>query len=282
MDDVIARFVRDDGAELICDETDWGVTAIEGAAAPTYAVYTEDSASGDGATVLGRQVKARDLRIDTAVMSTALNAPLRARATSFFNPRRTYRIYLTYMGRTRWISGELLAFGAPNDRIQKRQTFSAYFLCPGAYWQSVDDFGKDIAAEEARWGFPFMDNPDYGTLVSVYNFSRSVAFDYDGDVVAYPSYTLTADSEVRNPKIIKNDAYVRLLLTMQEGDVVKISTKPPRVEMNGIPILNKVDRASRLTEMTMDPGTNEVRYEAEYGDNALHVVITYNKQYLGV
>lgn len=281
-DAVVVRFVRDDEAELIVDETDWGATLIDGAAAPTYAVYLEDNASGDGATLMGKQVKSRDLQIEAAVMSTALNDVLRWQATQFFNPHRSYKIYLTYMGRTRWIAGELSAFKAPNGRIQQRQTFSAYFVCPGAYWQSVDDFGQDIAGEQPRWGFPYMDNPDHGVLVSVYNFSRMVVFDYDGDAPAYPVYTLTADGEVRNPKIIKGGSYVRLLLTMQAGDVIKISTKPPQVTQKGENILNKVDRTSRLTDMVMVPGTNTVQYAADYGDNELHVGINYYRQYTGV
>ena len=44
---VVARFVRDDGAELIADETDWGLTKIEGADAPKLQVFTEDNAVGD-------------------------------------------------------------------------------------------------------------------------------------------------------------------------------------------------------------------------------------------
>ena len=284
-DEVIVRFVRDDGEEFLVDETDWGALSIDGAAAPEYAIYTEDNAAADGASVIGKQVKARNLEIEAAVMSTAYNEILRGKALSFFNPKRTYKVYLTYMGRTRWISAELLAFKAPNARIQQRQTFSAFFLCPGSYWQSVDDFGKDIAAETPRWGFPYMDNPTYGTLVSVYNFDRAVAFDYDGDVPGYPVYTLTASDKVRNPKITKDGAFVRLLLTMQAGDVIHISTAPGqmRVTQDGVGnILQKVDRTSQISGLRMQPGANTVRYEADYGDNALHVVINYNKQYLGV
>ena len=61
-----------------------------------------------------------------------------------------------------------------------------------------------------------------------------------------------------------------------------ISTKPPRITKNGVNILNKVDRTSNFTGLAMQPGANVFRYEAEYGDNNLHVVIRYNKQYLGV
>ena len=47
-------------------------------------------------------------------------------------------------------------------------------------------------------------------------------------------------------------------------------------------MLNKTDRGSKFTALQMTPGTNTVRYEADYGDNNLHVVLRYNKQYLGV
>ena len=34
--------------------------------------------------------------------------------------------------------------------------------------------------------------------------------------------------------------------------------------------------------MALQPGTNVVSFAADYGDNKLHVVLRYNKQYLGV
>ena len=55
-----------------------------------------------------------------------------------------------------------------------------------------------------------------------------------------------------------------------------------RITKNGQNVLNKVDRASNFTGLQLQPGTKIVSYEAEYGDNNLHVVIRYNKQYLGV
>lgn len=283
-EDVIARIVRDDNAELIADDTDWGLTAIDGAAAPEYEIFTEKNAVGDGDTVTGKRVAARDLELEAAVKDTRLNDILRNRARRFFSPKHTYKVYLTYMGTTYWLAAELKAFKAPNDQIYKPQTWSAYFLAVNPYWQSVDDFGQDLAATTPRWGFPYMDNPTYGVLVDVANFAREVVFDYDGDAPAYPTLELTADEEVRNPKIIKDGFFVRLLDTIQKGDQVKISTNPKDIQItkNGQNILNKVDRESNFSGMQMQPGTNTVRYEADYGDVNLHVVIRYNKQYLGV
>ena len=283
-EDVIARIVRDDGAELTIDDTDWGLTAIDGAAAPTYEIFTENNATGDGDTVTGKRVAARDLQLDAAVRNTRNNSVLRSRALRFFSPKHTYKVYLTYMGTTYWLAAELKAFKAPNTQIYKPQTLSAYFLAVESYWQSVDDFGQDIAAVTPRWGFPYMDHPTFGVLVDVANYARKVVFEYDGDAPAYPVLTITADDEVVNPKIVKDGYFVRLLDTLHKGDTVRITTNPRKIRItkNGENVLNKVDRASNFTGMQMQPGTNTVSYEADYGDNQMHVVLQYNKQYLGV
>lgn len=282
--DVIARIVRDDGAELIADETDWGLTRIDGAAAPEYEIFSEKNATEDGDTVTGKRVAARDLELEAAVMDTSLNDVLRDRAKRFFSPKHTYKVYLTYMGTTLWLSAELAAFKAPSTQIDQPQTWSAYFLAANPYWQSIDDFGQDIAAETPRWGFPYMDHPTRGVLVSVYNFEREVVFEYDGDVPAFPTIVLTADGDVTNPKIVKDGAFVRLIDTLAAGDTVVVTTAPRAIGVtkNCANVLNKIDRASDFSGLQMLPGTNRVRYEADYGDNRLHAVIRYNKQYLGV
>lgn len=281
---VLARFVRSDGAELLADGTDWLLTRIDGAAAPTYELFSEDNGEGDGSTVTGKRVKARDLELEATALSVRSNPALRHRALEFFNPKQTYRVYLTYMGRTRWLAAELSAFQAPNDRVNLPQTFSAYFVAPDAYWQSVDDFGQDIAAITPRWGFPYMDHPTLGVLADVANFARQVVFEYDGDVPAYPTITLTADDAVTNPKILNGGAFVRLLDEMAAGDIVVITTAPRqiRITKNGVNVLNRVDRASDFSGLALQPGTNVISFAADYGDNNLHVVIRYNKQYLGV
>lgn len=280
--DVVVRFVRDDGAELVIDETDWGATEIDGAAAAEYEVFSEDNAVGDGDTITGQRVKARELEISATVMDLAQNQALRHTALAYFNPKRNYKVHLTYMGRTRWISGVLTALKAESAYIYEPQSFTVMLLCPIPYWQSEDDFGQDIAAVTPRWGFPFMDHPTVGVLVSTYNFGRDVVFDYDGDVPGYFRAKLSADSTVVNPRLIKDGFYVRILDAMQQGDVIEIDFERATVTKNGQNILAKIDRTSNFTAMRMEPGVNTVSYAAETGENALHVVLYYNKQYLGV
>ena len=282
---VAARFVRSDAAELIADGSDWLLTPgkVTGVGKPSLTVFTEDNAVGDGATVTGKYVAARDLTITGTAMRVSNNAVLRARAIAFFNPKYTYKVYLTYMGRTRWISAELAGVDIPTDTVSVPQTFTVTLLAANPYWQSVEDFGQDIASETARWGFPYMDNPDYGVLVSYYNYDRKVVFNYPGDVPAYPSAILQAEGQVTNPKLSKDDAYIRILDTLEAGDVIEMVFFPyVRVRKNGENILNKVDRTSNFAGMQMQPGINTVSYAADFGDNSLHVILRYNNQYLGV
>ena len=280
--EVSARFVRADARELIVDGEDWLLTSIDGAAAPGYQIYSSDNAVGDGSIITGRRVAARDLQLAAIAMDVDSNAALRKAALSFFRPGVEYRIYLTYLGTTRWITGELTAFKAPNDRICLPQTFAAYFLCVAPYWQSVDDFGQDIAAITPCWGFPYMDHPTFGVRVAVANFAREVVFNYDGDVPSYFKATITCDGPVTNPKLIMGGSYIRVITEMQRGDVLSIDLQVDRVLLNGENVLVRVDRASNFTGMQMDVGENRVSFSADVGENDMHVVIYYNKQYLGV
>lgn len=279
---VTARFVRDDGKEFLIDGSGWGITSINGAEAPAYEVFTEDKAAGDGKIVTGQRVSSRDLEIGASISQPLFNDIYRHDVLAFFSPKYSYRIYLTYMGRSRWINGNIAAFQCPNHNIWEPQELTVLFLCADPYWNSLDDFGQDIASETARWGFPYMDNPTYGVLVSTYNFSREVVFDYDGDVPGYFTAELTADDTVVNPKVIKDGVYIRILDTMQKNDKIIIDFEHARVTKNGANILSKIDRSSSFTKIQMYPGMNRISYEADSGDNNLHVILRYYKKYLGV
>lgn len=70
--------------------------------------------------------------------------------------------------------------------------------------------------------------------------------------------TLSAAGKVVNPKIVKGDSFVRVLHTMEKGDVIEIVTSPtPTVKLNGDNILNQVDRLSRFAPLKVQPGGND-------------------------
>lgn len=281
-DDVSIRLIRDDGAEFYIDETDWGATKINGAEAAGYEVFVEARAAGDGDLVTGRRVKARNLEISACAMNSEQNDLLRRQAVSFFTPKHDFKIYLTYLGVTRWISGTLAAFYCPAAHILEPQELSAFFLCANPYWMSTDSFGQDIASQTARWGFPYMDHPVFKTVVSVYNYAGKVVFDYDGDAPAGFTAMITADDTVVNPAIYKDGAAIRILDTMQADDRITIDTAAKTISKNGENILRKLDRSSSFPTLSILPGLNEISFGADSGENDMHVVLSYFKRYAGV
>lgn len=277
------RVERSDGQSFLFGGQDWSLYGLTGLDAADYAVFTEDRGSGDGGIITGRRVAARTLEIKGRNRNTPDNAANRAAALAFFNPKLDYKIYITYLGRTRWIAGVVEKASCPFRNVYALQLLTVSFLCVEPYLLSVDDFGRDIAADEPRWGWPYMDNLTYKTIVSKFAYSGSVHIDYDGDAEADLRMTLSAAGKVVNPKILKGDSFVRVLHTMKEGDVIEIVTSPtPTVKLNGENILNQMDRLSRFAPLKVQPGGNDYSYEADYGDNVLHVVLHYYNHYLGV
>lgn len=277
------RIVRTDGKEFVFGGADWSLYKMEGLAAASYEIFSEKRGAGDGDIITGSRVAARTLKIKGRNRNTTDNAINRAEAVAFFNPKMDYKVYITYLGRTRWITAKVKSVNCPFRNIYTLQQIEVEMLCADPFLLSVDDFGRDIAEETGRWGWPYMDHPTYGLIVSTYLFDRMVHVNYDGDIPAAPMMSIRIENKVVNPKVIVNGAYVRILQTLESGDNIKIETAPtPMVEINGENALNKVDRRSNFAGMRLQPGDNSIQFDADLGNNSMHVIVRYFKNYLGV
>lgn len=279
---VIIKLTRDDGEIFVADGSVWGITSLSGVDAAAFTVYTQENAVGDGSTVTGARVSARDIEFTLRLKNAALGDVMRRVAISFFSPKHTYRVAITYRGVQRWIDAELSAFSCPSGNVYRTVELTALLLCPDPYFRSMDEFGRDIASVQGRFGFPYIDHPTKGFVVSAYNFVRTVLIDNDGDVDTFATAVFEATGDVTNPKLIIGDAYVRILDTMAARDIITIDLAQTRVAKNGVNILAKVDRTSSFTGMRFAPGQNTVRYAADIGENVLRVTLYYNKLYLGM
>lgn len=276
------KFERSDNKTFTMGEgSQWGVYSINGLDAAEYTLFTENRGVGDGDVITGERVSSRTLEFKAKNRNTTMNAMQRAEALQFFNPKYSYKIYIEYMDGSHWIEGRLSGLSCPVQNVHGLLRLSVSFFCVDPYLKSLDDFGKDIASQEARWGFPYMDSPDLGTLVSVYNFGNNVELEYDGDVAAPFTVTITADGDVVNPKIIKDDYFIRIIDTMTSADTFVINLDTLTVTKNGENAMAKVDRASDFTEIKMQPGMNTISYSADTGENLMHVRLSYYKNYLG-
>lgn len=292
--DVKARIERSDGKEMTIGDGDWRIPndGLNNWANLPYTVSNVEIPSADGAQVTSKRVSAVDRTIKAVAARIEDNEGLRAAAIAFFNPKYTYRVYMTYQGRTRWCEGEQYGFKASEGNMYEPAEITWTILCPNPYLQSVDDFGKDIAEVVPRFGFPFYSalsestaKVNKGFIASNRTYEQNVSIRNDGDVPSAMRATIKAnDGEVVNPSLTIGNGTVRVITTMKNGDELYLDAeqRPPVLELNGENAMQKLDRESTILSMMIEPGDTEVSYTADSGEQYMDVVIRYNKQYLGI
>lgn len=284
------RIVRSDSREFNIDGTDWRILSkgLDGFGEYENDITTVDNAISDGGIIVSDRIAPKDRTIVAVSRNPHLNDIKRKVALSFFNPKFTYSIYLTYMGVTRWCEGKIYKFDLPTVNVHKPLELTITFLCPDPFLKSYDNFGKNVASVVGMCGFPYLcnvlDGAPKGITGGLFNFARIIVLENDGDVDTYCKAVFTAKGEVVNPKLTINGKYVRIIDTMTDGDVIIVdfTKNPPTVTKNGANYIGHCDRNSAFDEMALVVGDSEVSFDADSGSNVLDVSIYYNKLYSAI
>ena len=284
--EVKVKIIRDDGKEFVIDHSIWGIPSdgLIGFDSVTNEVYTENMASGDGSRKTGARIAEKDRTIKARLMNRALNEIQRHVVISFFNPKYSFKVYVTYQGRTRWCDGEQIGFSCPTANIYKPLEITWTILSTMPYLKSVDNYGENIAELIPMFGFPFRSLEGIGFGVGVYKFAKNVLIDNAGDVETFFQCSITATGDVKNPKIVKDNKYVRIIDELVEGDVYVIDfvARPPTVKKNGINAIGKIDRTSSLTGMSLEVGGARFGFDADTGSDNMRVEIYRYERFLGI
>ena len=284
---VKVRIVRSDSKEFKIDGNDWKIPSngLIGFGEYETSIATVDNAVGDGGSIESNRLNTKDRTIIAKSRNPLLNDILRREATSFFNSKFMYKIYITYMGVTRWCEGAIYKFACPTENVNVALNLTITFLCPNPYMKSFDDFGQNIASVIGMSGFPYLcsitEDTMQGITGGIYQFAKMITLENDGDADTYCKAVLKAKGEVVNPKLIINGNYVRVIDVMKEEDIIIIDFKknPPTVEKNGNTYIGHCDRTSAFDDMVLIIGDSEVMFDADNGSNLLDVSIYYNKLY---
>ena len=288
------KFVRDDGAIYhfggkYGDIFDWLITEIKGIDAPNIEIFSETEAVTDGSIVTGSHITGRDIRIKASVRNRSLNDICRRAAIRFFNPKHSFALHITYMGMTRWIEGIIDGSSIPSGNVYKQQNLDITFFCAKPYFNSEDNFGKNIAAITPMFAFPYITTYDDGNYVHIpvvsayYNYARNVNIENDGEAETFMQVIMHILGTVTNPMITKDEVkFVRVLGTFHEGDIINIDMVNLDVTINGENALHKVDKESSFTDCAITPGANTVGFDADDGKDYMEVNVYYNKKYMGL
>lgn len=277
---------RSDGQTFAMDDRPMGLLELEGVDAPAMEVFTEKNAVADGDTVTGSRVAARDITIRSKSRGGIKNAILRARAVVFFDPQYTYDVDISYDGVTRTARDcRLKAVAIPSGSLYQPIEITATFLCPYGYLDGEGGMdGVDLNSITPRLGWPYVSMENAGMLFGVYNYDKTVVIHNRGSAPTWVRGVFTAmgPGTVQNPKLIHGDAFVRVLYTMNPGDVVDIDTEKRVVRINGVNALNKIDKASSFGGMRVDPGYSVIGFDADTNPDQLSARVYFQIRYLGV
>lgn len=286
---VLIRLLRSDGKSFILGTGAWRILSdgLKGIDFPNFSVYSDKNGVGDGALLSGKRIDDRDVQIKCKSIDPSANATIRDATIAFFNPKHSFKIYITYQGVTKWIEGELQGFSCPSENVYRPMTLTVKFYCKDAMLKSVDDFGKDIASISAGFGFPYVEthldeDPVIPAYADIYSYNHEVVIENDGDAMTYPRVTINFKGSALNPKVYKDSYYVRVLGSFVEDDVLEINFEDCTIKKNGTNWIQHIDRSSTFTEMGLNIGDSTIGFTADDGDGNMEVFVYYNKLYLGL
>lgn len=286
------RVVRSDGQEWsIGAGTGWYILedGLEDLNDVSYSVETAANVLTDGSSLVGKRVEEKDRTIECQY-SGASKAEERGRVLAFLNPKFSFKVYVTYMGRTRWYEGELLKSDVGTGNVNKPMVVAFTILCLDPYLKDTYGNDRSLTDAEPMFGFPFVSILEPNALRG-FNASRLI-FDgkntvyNSGDVPTFYTIRMEFDGEVKNPSITKDGRTIKILDTMVAGDVVEIDLQsaPPKLTKNGSNAIQLASRDSSFTGMEMQVGANIFTYTMDNVENRslMHVSILHHEKYLGV
>lgn len=292
---VLIKIVRSDSKEFLINDgpyAEWKIPSkgLDGWGSFTNDISVVDNAVGDGGIVTSDRIGSCDRTFEAISRYKNLNDVLRRSVNSFFNAKYTYKVFLTYMGVTRWAEGKIEKYELSTWNVHKDMKLTVTFLFPNPYLRSDEDFGENIASVSGGIGFPFQCTRNKYHMVPVgvtggyYNFAKEVVLENDGDVETFCKAVIVAKGEVTNPKLIIGDAFVRLIDVLNAGDtvVMDFDANPPTIRKNGVNVIGKCDRTSNFDAMVLGIGDTVIGYDADNGTNLLSVSIYYNKLYCAI
>lgn len=267
------------------NRSDFGVLDYSGIEASEYSISWQSNAQLDGGIVAGRKVEPRPIGITAEYRRADPGDNMRRTLIRFFDPKQTGVLTATYGSISRKIAYEVESFSIGQKNLFEPLRFSVSLICPSPYWQDVNSFTKNMAGIRALTAFPFVIPAGSGRVLSYREMQQEAVVVNPGSKAAGLNVLFIAKrGAVTNPMLINlsTGQYIRLMLTMAEGDRLSVCTVPgsKRVEHNGVNAIQYIDRGSSFFGLA--PGETVLKYDAGENKQNLDVYPRFTPEYLGV
>lgn len=272
------------------------INSLEGFFSPPYITHTQSNATEDGTTETGSKIDERTIKVKFTIDNLINPEVIREKIQSFFNPKFDMKLVCTYVYQKRWISGRVIKCEPvdPEASMFDYQQFVLEMLCTNPFWNNMDDFGKNIAANTGMIAFPlsfvtFNENHESRTAsmpVGYKSLSNIVVLNNSGNVpTGFKASFKAARGPVKNIKLVNENntnEYIEIIKDMVKDDEILINTNVGHktITLNGKNIFKDKNKLSTLFQLQI--GDNKISYDAAENYSNLDVRIYYTPQYLGV
>lgn len=265
------------------DETsEFNVISIEGLEASEYTIKSVES-NQDGMIVTSKKIEPREIRIVGDIEKNDNEDFNRRLLISFFNPKFDDGLLkVNRNNNKKKISYEVSSFKFTNTNMYEPTEFEIILECSNPYFDSIDNYGKNIAKVTKQFAFPLVILEGKGKIMGYKTYNNNVQLLNDGDCETGCEIRIRALSDVSNPKILLNDKFIQVNTKMEFGNELVINTNERKksITLNGENAIQKINRKS--TFFSLDVGDNVMKYESDEGYQDMEIYVYFYKKYLGV
>lgn len=267
---------------LTQNEDKYQVVKVDGVNPPEAEIYTNAVANMDGA-----KFKSSKLQMRNIVITVKVNGDVeenRLHLYEYFGTGKWCKLYYANGSRSVFIEGYCETIEC--DLFEMKQEAQISIVCPDPYFKALRELFVDISKVFAAFEFPFAIDAE-GVEFSKLDRSREVNILNNGEAPCGFEITLKAEQTIVNPVVynVLTGDYLKLNITMQAGNIIKISTikgTKKIILINGATttnIINKLEYGSTWFELKV--GLNKFTYSAT-NEEFLKVEFKTNLLYEGV
>ena len=266
------------------DNPYYGITNIDGFTVADVEVASSTTASIDGDVINNLRVTPRTVVLDLKVKNNVNVETAKRWLLQTVKPKLPGRIRMTQDGRETELSGIVENIEMP--RFTNGVICQVSLHCSVPYWQDVNYVLVEISRlidlhyfPKDQGGLAF---PSGGIPLGSYNLNNTQTYYNDGDAETGMLITIIALGDVVNPIIYDvTGAYIGVIDTMTEGDVIEINTNRGEkyVRKNGENIFSKIKSGSSFLQLAI--GDNQLTVNADSGtQNNMYFMITFKRRFV--
>lgn len=266
------------------DNPYYGITNIDGFTVADVEVASSTTASIDGDVINNLRVTPRTVVLDLKVKNNVNVETAKRWLLQTVKPKLPGRIRMTQDGRETELGGIVENIEMP--RFTNGVICQVSLHCSVPYWQDVNYVLVEISRlidlhyfPKDQGGLAF---PSGGIPLGSYNLNNTQTYYNDGDAETGMLITIIALGDVVNPIIYDvTGAYIGVIDTMAEGDVIEINTNRGEkyVRKNGENIFSKIRSGSSFLQLAI--GDNQLTVNADSGtQNNMYFMITFKRRFV--